>query len=402
MGNFFSYLKKNDEFLGTLVAIITSLLFIYNTFSQASPIGKSNFLIITDILNLVVLFVALFAIRNQKLTIESAEFTELLPILNCTEEVVKGKQERINELIFQLIKSIKWFILVLSGFYFLQLFLDYTLIENTDTIIKSMENKKTMYDLFSVSSTITEAESLDAASFLSLEFLMNTTNLFSAALLFTAFQVLFVKTIRDDNKTWNINNQIPLAVAIAITILNLVVYFVPLGYDLNVKSNVIRLLGGLYNGIAMTLLFSRFISMEFFFQKATKSFERNFYFYGITFFLPLYIVVQPMYGLFYSLDSDTTILFKSVIFLSCFFGKMVFLFFVFTMINKKWIHAYLLVSLTSNRTIELIAEKIKDVDLFSSTEKEEDLSPTNSEKKKKKKKKKKDDSKGDKNNLNNN
>jgi len=359
-------LKRHNELIGTIAALTTSVLIIYNNILSVNL----QFLKLADILNLLVLIIGFFAIQKQKLEIKEPEFLNLTQVLHLKRKEIEEKKERTNELVHQLVNAIKWFILILSGFYILQLFFDSILVNSVDDIVESIRGKKTIFELLSGETCDPDLEpkspsclNFNAAKFLSLEVLINSTNLFSAAFLFTAFQVLFARTLKNDNKTWDLNNQIPFAIAILITVINFVVLITELGYDLNFKSNAIRLFGGLFNGVAMALLFSRFISMEFFFKRASKSFERNFYLYGILVALPLYIAVQPLYGLFYNLNTNI-ILFKSIVFLVCFWGKLVFLFFVYTMIDKRWVHAYIMVSLTNNKTIEMISEGIDNVDLL--------------------------------------
>ena len=95
-----------------------------------------------------------------------------------------------------------------------------------------------------------------------------------------------------------------------------------------------------------------------------KSFERNFYFYGITIGLPLYIVVQPLYALFnlFDLGESSASIFKAIVFLITFWGKLVLLFFIYTMLNKKWIHSYILLTLIEKKNLEKLSIELEDVE----------------------------------------
>jgi len=356
---FTKLLKNNDEVLGLFVGILTSLTFILTKVGQIH-LTDLELLVGVDILNIAVLAIALVSIKGVPLTIESMEFNKLISLLNLkTESDGKRILTRVNELIKQLVYSIKWFIIILSAFYLLQLFVDTT----QQPYEKLKETINSNYSILKLLSKGAEND-ISSSEFLFLEILTNSTNLFSGAYLFLAFQVLFLVTIEDDNKTWKLKKYVPLSIAFLITLAN-VAFFVTgfFGAHLSSVSHIIRLIGGIYNGIAMLLLFSRFISMEYFFQNSKKTWQRNFYFYGTVIALPLYVVAQPLYGLFNAVEvGEGATLFKSIVFLICFWGKLVFLLFVFAMLNKKWIHAYLFMVLSQQDTLTNISIDLSDVD----------------------------------------
>jgi len=364
---FRKFLKRNDELLGLIVGIITSIAVLLKTYDSAHPfIDGLDVNLLTDLINIFILVLASYLIAEFKLKASGQEIEKLSKTLNISIESVKAKITRTNTLVAQLVHSIKWFMLALIAFYALQFFIDSTLMRqyydfesslvNNKSILRLLQDPSTEYDLF-------------AAKFLGLEILTNSANLFSATFLFTAFLVLFSVTLDTDNKTWQIKNRIPIAIAIAITILNIVVFIFGIGeFNLKESSTTIRLLGGLYNGIAMTLLFSRFISMEFYFQNSKKNFERSFYFYGIIIGLPMYIVVQPLYALFNAVDLEAASIFKSTVFVICFWGKLVFLFFIYNMLSKKWIHSYILLAITQNNNFDKISIDLEDVEKLHSSE----------------------------------
>jgi hypothetical protein len=103
--------------------------------------------------------------------------------------------------------------------------------------------------------------------------------------------------------------------------------------------------------------------MEYFFKNSSNWWQRNFYFYGTIIVLPLYVVAQPLYGLFNAIEiGKSPELFKSVVFLICFWGKLVFLLFIFTMLTKKWIHSYLFMVLSQEETLLKISKDLRDVE----------------------------------------
>jgi len=352
------YLSQNDEFLAIIVGIISSLAVILNTI-EASGFKDIDINIFTDSLNLIVLILALFFIQKSVLNIRENESENICKQFNMDKFDLKNNLTRTNSLIGQLYKAVRWFVIILIGFYFLQLFIDLTL--DYTSFKSSLVNKDSFFELLGYDNKT----HLNAAKFLSIEVLTNATNLFSATFLFTAFLVLFSVTLEDDNKTSQINNQIPMAIAVGITLLSIaiIIFGIP-GLNLEKSSTIVRLLGGLYNGVAMALLFSRFISMEYYFQHSQKSFERNFYFYGITIGLPLYIVVQPLYALFnlFDLGESSASIFKAIVFLITFWGKLVLLFFIYTMLNKKWIHSYILLTLIEKKNLEKLSIELEDVE----------------------------------------
>ena len=372
MPKFIEFLKRNDELLGIIVGILTSLAVLLKTVNSANPwIQRLNINLLTDSINIFVLVTALYFIKKIVLNVEDDENKSLCADFNLDTNTLNTKITRTNTLVNQLTSAIRWFVIVLLGFYGIQFFMDYSLIEHYEEFEPRLLSKDniSIVGLLQILPDEVANASLDlyAAKFLIIEILSNSANLFSATFLFTAFLVLFSITLESDHKTWRIRNQIPLAIAILITVVNILVFTVGIkfgehSFNLKETSTTIRLIGGLYNGIAMALLFSRFISMEYYFQHSDKNFERSFYLYGITLGLPLYIVVQPLYALFNAVDIEAAAIFKSVVFLICFWGKLVFLFFIYTMLRKKWIHSYILLSLIQNDNLAKMSLELEDVE----------------------------------------
>ncbi len=363
MDRIVKFLKQNDEILGIIVGIITSVAVIIKTIDKTN-LQNLNINLLTDAINIGILILALIFIKGIPLYVSEAENAKICKNFKLTKESFNAKVVRTNSLINQLASSIRWFALILLGFYCLQFFMDISLMDKYDAFEKSLLENKSIFELLKSTPQNTQWNlDLLAAKFLGIEILTNAANLFSATFLFTAFLVLFGITLESDNKTWQIKNQIPMSIAIAITLINIVFFIVGIDFfNLKETSTSIRLLGGLYNGIAMALLFSRFISMEYYFQHSKRNFERAFYYYGITIGLPLYVVVQPLYALFNAVDLEAASIFKSIVFLICFWGKLVFLFFMYTMLNKKWVHSYILLNLIENENLEKLSIDLDDVD----------------------------------------
>lgn len=354
-----------DELLVSALGIISSISVILSATNNLNDIQKEYLTVSLDILNFMILLIALLVIRTLPLKIEDIEFEKLNKILDLGKEKTELLRKRVNELVRQLVYCVRWFIIILGIFYLLQLWLDLTILNKYDYykhFQPTLSKSHGIIDL--INENYGEYDTI-IAEFLTLELLTNTTNLFSAGYLIIAFQVLFFVTLADDNKTWSLKGYIPLSIAVLITIANLM--FSLIGHEsipLEDSSQSIRFIGGLYNGVAMFLLFGRFISMEYFFQKTRKSFERNFYFFGTIIFLPLYVIAQPLYGVLHSMSIQSEELFKSLVFLICLWGKIVFLFFIITMLKKKWIHIYLFLAISQESILNKISIALSDVEQF--------------------------------------
>jgi len=205
-----------------------------------------------------------------------------------------------------------------------------------------------------------------AMRYLIIEFVENAFNLFSAAFLFLAFQVLFTVTLSRDNRTSSINYWLPFSLAGAILLINFLGISIGIGnMPLSSVSHLVRLMSGIFNGVGMMLLFGRFISIEYFYKKA-DGFKRSFYYIGTICILPLYAIAQPLYGIFDldNKDIGNALLLKAVVLLICFVGKLFLFLFINQILEREWIHKYFYWILLKGNSMDNVADHIeKDLEL---------------------------------------
>lgn len=354
--------NEGTELIAVITGIVSTIFVLLNNLGKVNDY-KPEILVGIDLLNIVVLLIALVSIKPIRLEINKGDELKKLKshLLLNDESVIEDTRNRVNAIVRQLIYCIYWFSVILILFYLVQIYIDLQLTESDQNIKKALVNSNDLFQLITGKSQ----HKAEAAKFISVEVITNALNVLSAAFLFIAFQVLFVVTIDSDNKTWQLKWIGILPISIAFTIIGaniLMVLCGANGQNLSHLSHVIRLIGGIFNGVAMFLLFSRFISMEYFFQRSKQKWQRNFYFYGTIIGLPLYVMAQPLYGLFNAVEfSADAAIFKSFVFLVCFWGKVVFLLFIFTMVNKKWMHSYLFIVLTQKDTVSRLSKELNDV-----------------------------------------
>jgi hypothetical protein len=185
-------------------------------------------------------------------------------------------------------------------------------------------------------------------------------NFLSAIFLFLAFKVLYDKTLDDNNR-----GIIYYMDALFLSFFYILIYILLFRNDdfikivcekkVNVIINDLGLFSGIVNGLAMSLLFSRFISMEHNFLeifdnplfKSIKKYRKLLYF-GTIFLLPLYAVIQPLFGNFDFTEFGDSKIFESMVFLICFFGKLFFLILFSLYMKNKLIHLYFHIVITKH------------------------------------------------------
>jgi hypothetical protein len=119
--------------------------------------------------------------------------------------------------------------------------------------------------------------------------------------------------------------------------------------------NIFDLLAGLANGLAMSLLFGRYVSIEQSIGNTSRFktvFENIFYPFssitykalvslGIIFILPIYALAQPLFG---SLKIDAfgdAENFQTIVYGICLIGKICFFHLTYILISKRLLHLYL-------------------------------------------------------------
>jgi|GEM_PF-3070182 len=186
------------------------------------------------------------------------------------------------------------------------------------------------------------------------DFLDNLFNSFSAAFLLIMFQVLYYSTLKNDNTSNIINYWVPLGFATAINLFALLAIMLGIGkLPLATVLFIFKLISGTFNAVAMLLLFGRFVALESFVvdeeenltqeQKNKEHFkERIFYLIGTVAILPIYAVIQTVWGLFNFKDTEigNILIFKTIVLLICLIGKVFLFLFLYTMLQKKWIHVF--------------------------------------------------------------
>lgn len=174
-------------------------------------------------------------------------------------------------------------------------------------------------------------------------------NFLSAVFLYLAFKVLYNNTLDRDN-----GKIIYYMDALFMSFFYILLYALLFSKEPPVK-NALSLFSGIINGLAMSLLFSRFISMEHTFTEIFKNpiFKRlrkyrNSLYYGTIFILPVYAVIQPLFGDFTLTEFGDPTIFANVVFLVCFLGKLFFLSLFVIYIKNKLIHIYFHIVITKH------------------------------------------------------
>jgi len=408
---FAEWIDRYEEVLATIVGIVTSIAFLVSKVVSAPSLSEPLFLVSIILLNILVLILCISAINPTVLDKKDEEYKKLQKELKIEKDKEEGIRTRVNALAKQLSFGIQGFGLILILFYGIELLeVGYfhalnvsdgrtvSIVKERDKtvwelafyadstgrftgkaqsnpvkrpLVKDSQNKakseavaalghfRSVFDVITLNPINTSAlkgtiHRERMLGLLTLELFANAFNLLSASCLLFGFRVLFSTTLRSDNTRWKLNYVfLYLAVALLITMSNLLLCLIGFGdATLLDISQGFRLIGGIYNAVAMSLLFGRFVAMEFFYQHSKESWERSFYLYGTLVILPLYVAVQPLYGILLKpeLLADGEAL-KSFIFMVCLWGKLVFFLFVITMLRNKWLHSYLFMVISQNFTL---------------------------------------------------
>jgi hypothetical protein len=318
-----------------IAAIIVALGVIYGFIVKISdkPITPDNITTILVILNFIVLMLfCLVSVKTPVLTItDTANMKKYIDILSVdfTEKKTKEEQclfnvERVNLLVKQINTN-----LILYAFFLILVYGIYIL------IALGLLNDGPNNHLFNKS-------------------LEDTLNFLSSVFIYLSFKVLYNTTL--DEKT---NNRIIYFMdAIFFSILYLAIYYVCI---INFRDNKVlfhnlSLLCGIFNGLAMGLLFGRFISMEHAFMNLyqkdkngkNRNYEKKIFYYSTIFILPLYVLVQPLFGDFEIDAFGNPKIFANVVFFVCLVGKSFFLLMFFIYTRRRWLHLYIHLIITKH------------------------------------------------------
>jgi hypothetical protein len=197
--------------------------------------------------------------------------------------------------------------------------------------------------------------------------LANLFNFLSSVFIYLSFKVLYDKTLDGNNEpNYYFMDAIVFVTFFLISYI-LIVHidwfeladkYIPASVNsqnekkvlyLDAIKNNYSLIIGILNGLAMGLLFARFISMENslinIFEKNKKGEPQHFQKILIKnlmiFILPLYAVVQPLFGNFKVEALGPPDIHKNTVFIICLFGKIFFLCVYYYYAHRRWIQIYL-------------------------------------------------------------
>ncbi len=169
-------------------------------------------------------------------------------------------------------------------------------------------------------------------------------NYLSAVCLFWGFQVLYDTTIdKNDNKK-DLPYRLPL---IIISVVFLACYMIFVAYPMansklsEIVANWFRLVIGIFDGLAMALLFGKYISMEHSLQNIKEGNYGEIVRWGIIIILPIYALAQPLFGSFKITAFGDEKWFANGVFFVCLIGKFFFLYVTYLFMRNKLMHYYL-------------------------------------------------------------
>lgn len=348
------------ETLIIAATVISSATTIYAAINKTEKVAIGiDVNVLADVLNLFVLIMFYFLVKPVDLNLDQGSKQTLSTSLNIPITAIDHKNDRVNRLVQQLATMISYFIFFLILFYVIQIIKDaYHLWDNG--VRSDLEKTHSINDLIDKSKK-------PALYFVIFEFFENLVNIISAAFLFLSFKVLYDVTL-DDNNRPIIKPQSTILFLLGYVIIYSISLVIGLrNLTLDQTSHMFRLVCGFYNGLTMSLLFGRLTSMEYFFrdmnwhkgQLMGNDFGNWFFYFGVIFILPLYVIAQPMYGVFYATQFPES--FKAFIFIICFIGKGFFLLFFFKYSRYRWLHIYLHMVLANNAIPKNIANELKQV-----------------------------------------
>ncbi len=192
------------------------------------------------------------------------------------------------------------------------------------------------------------------------DFITNIINFSGALFIFLAFKVLHDETLqKKDYSTYTFFWMFPSGFFVFyVLVLGLLylVYFDLVRFDPETNPTIFLnwtdLFAGSINGLAMALLFGRYVSIEQSVKSSVLSKLKHTNLFLtipykkivskiIIFILPIYALTQPLFG---SLTIDSfgnPKLFQTMVFVICLIGKILFFIITYLLIRKKLLHLYL-------------------------------------------------------------
>jgi hypothetical protein len=313
--------------LAALIAALTVVLTgIYKVFGQIEIISTAaNIRILLVVLNCLVLTAFCFlATKVPVLNFISlsadvlAKYAATLNIRDTKKytgiQQAKRNNDRVNRLVTQLNTNILLYAFFLILVYVLYIF-EQTLSPSNEVVeLKALF--KSGQDIF---------------------------NFLSSVFVYLAFKVLFNTTLDTDNR-----RTIYFVDAIFFSACYLTVYYLISenffrlnDHDITIARHDLSLVSGIFNGLAMGLLFGRFISMEHVFMNNKNITSNKLLSYGTLFLLPLYVLAQPLFGSFEIDEFGDPKIFANIIFFICLIGKSFFLIIYFYYTQRRFLHLYL-------------------------------------------------------------
>jgi hypothetical protein len=311
----FSWLSKNDQFFINIGNIGASVLGLYYIVRTKPPEYK-----ITN------------AEKFKSLAEVDYEGNDL-------EIYISNVENKVSELVGQFRAHIILFAISLCGLY---------------TVILINPDANRVINFFSIST--------------------NLLNLSGGVFIYLVFSVLHKKTVEEDREKSkifnNLNKQSKIsyvfhsstyywATPVTFAFIYLLV-FLSYSFSSNDNStefflNRIDLVSGFAVGMAMTLLFGRYVSIEQslkdtnlfenvfenFFHPFSKKSYKGIVSFGITFVLPIYALAQPLFGALTIEAFGVIKNFQTTIYLVCLIGKICFLQMTYLLISTNLMHLYL-------------------------------------------------------------
>lgn len=248
-----------------------------------------------------------------------------------SQETLKGYQNRVAALVIQYLWMVRYFAISLVFVYL--------------AIISS--------------SIATPQEKADYRPITNFALTINIFNFLGGIVIFLAFWVLYSDTLNKhdkDNRFW----VIPAVFAgIYLVLFFSLSWLFPPDTNAYFFLNRFDLFAGLINGLAMFLLFGRYVSLEQSLSKTelfkvafrdlfkplpifkNEEIYKKIVSFSIIFLLPIYALAQPQFGALQIPVYGDPIVFQTMVYGTCLVGKFFFFHLTYLLISKKLLHLYL-------------------------------------------------------------